>query len=1087
MANLIQKLYWTFLTAFLTFSHVNAQQSISGRVTNPEGIALSGVTVSVKSSTRATKTDAQGIYSIRAESGETLRFSIIGFLTKEVPISNQAQLNINLETNTSSIDEVVVTALGQKREKRALGYSITEIKGDDIANANTTNPINALQGKVAGVQINMGSSGPQSSQRILIRGNTSISGNNQPIFVIDGVIINNETTKGSEKLDRDFGNDIKNLNSDDFESVSILKGAAATALYGSRASNGVILITSKKGKKSQGLGINISHTQQLETVYGVPKLQNEFGQGATTVWNLDNQGQAIRNVLSDNRSFGPKFDNLPYTVDGGLYNSIFQAHKNNLLDLYQTGRFQNTNIAIANGTEKSTYRFSYSNLNTKGITEKNNFKRNSFSLNASHEISSVLNATAGFNYVNSSTQNPTYQGEAFSPIFDFVYSLPREYDINYWRKNYKSANNDGYNPDDPWNYSSKLYEYLENNQLQDEDNFRANLNLEFKFTNWLRFVLKGDIYKLFTTNEIKKMADGTAKFSGSKYQLQQRTKDQYSYSGLLSANRSIDNFNIGISLGAETWQSKGSIQTSVTNNGLIKPGLFDLTNSIAPATTSGRRNYNTRKINSVYGFINLDWKNQIYLDITGRNDWSSTLIYSDGSGNASYFYPSISSSWIASETFSSILPDYINYTKLRASYAIVGKDTDPYTITTPGTYKYTGLFTDNLFGAGNLAYYGFANTMLGAINLKPEKQYAMEFGLELKLFNNRLGFDFAYYKTNTKNQILALASPIESGVTSKLINAGNIQNKGFEILFEGTPFKMENFSWDLSINFTKNKNKIIKLADGVSVYQLNGGGAETGSYATEGGAYGDIYSNQAYLRDKQNSKILTSNGVYIQAGKSTKIGSLQPNFLSGLSSSLRYRSFSLNTLFDARFGGDIFSTSFNYGMYNGTLQSSLKGRTTETGGLPRTLSDGRIVYDGMIPEGIFRQGVRSDDNTTDLSGKSYQWAYENGYKKPISAADYYNNVYSWGTGIREASIFKSSWIALREVSLHWNIPSKLIKSAFIKNANIGFSVRNLGFLYNSLPDNINPEGLATTYGSEYKEGGGAPLSRNYSMKINLIF
>lgn len=1075
-----------FLLLLFCINSLSAQQTVTGQITASTG-PLAGASITVIGTSKGTSSDANGNYSIQAKPGESLKFTMLGYLSQVVLLKENKILNILLSPDESSLDEVVVTALGQKREKRALGYAMTEIKGDEIANANTVNPINAMQGKVAGVQINMGSSGPQSSQRILIRGNTSISGNNQPIFVIDGVIIDNETTKTADKYDRDFGNDIKNLNSDDFESVSILKGAAATALYGSRASNGVILISTKKGKTNQGLGINLSHTQQWETVYGVPKLQNEFGQGTTSLWERDSQGQDIRNVLSDNRSFGPRYDNQPYTVNGGLYKGVFQAQENNLVDLYQTGRYQNTNLAMSNGTEKSSYRLSYSNLNTNGITAKNDFKRNSFSLNTSHEISPIVLATAGFNYVNSSTSNPTYQGEAFSPIFDFVYTLPRDYDINHWKQNYISANKDGYNADDPWGYSRKLYEYYENNQIQDEDNFRANLNLEFKLTDWLRFVAKGDIYKLFTSNEIKKKADGTADFSGAEYQLQQRRKDQYSYGGLLTATKSFSEFNMSASLGAETWQSNGSIQTSRTNNGLIKPNVFDLANSMSPATTTGRRNYNKRQINSIYGFVNMDWKNQLYLDITGRNDWSSTLIYSDGSGNASYFYPSVSTSWILSETMANSMPTFMNFAKIRASYAIVGKDTDPYMVTTPGTYKHLGLFNDNLTGGGSIPYYGFANTQLGALNLKPEKQYAIEFGTELKFFQNRLGLDFAYYKTNTKNQILALEAPIESGVTSKLINAGNIQNQGFEFLIEGNPIKTDDFSWNLSLNFTKNKNKIIDLTDGVSVYKLDGGGAETGSYATAGGAYGDIYSNQAYLRDANNNKVLTGNGVYVQAGKSTKIGSLQPNLLSGLHSSFRYKTVTLNVLFDARFGGDLFSTTYNYGMYSGTLKSSLQGRTAEYGGLARTLPDGRMIHDGMIPEGVFQQGALSDDLVTDLTGKSYQWAYENGHKKPISASDYYNNVYSWGAGIRESAVFKSSWIALRDISVSWNLPSKILKSAFIKNANIGFSVRNLGFLYNTLPDNINPEGLTTTYGSEYLEGGGAPLSRQYNMKINLSF
>lgn len=1066
------------LCTLLSASSLYAQQAINGTVTDSKG-PVSGASVSIKGTSRGTQTDVNGRFTIQAKQGETLHFSMVGYKPQDILIQqNTKNPSIQLVEDQSALDEVVVTAMGIKREKRALGYSMTEISGDEIAAANTVSPITAMQGKVAGVQINMGNSGPQSSQRILIRGNTSISGNNQPIFIIDGVIIDNETTKGPEKNQRDFGNDLKNLNSDDFESVSVLKGAAATALYGSRASNGVILITTKKGKMGQGLGISFSHTEQFESLYGIPKMQNEFGEGTDPVWALDGNGNDIRNVEAGNVNFGPAFDGLEYTANGGAYKGIYKAYENNLKDFYRTGRYQNSNIALSNGSEKSAYRFSYSRLATKGISPNNEFNRHSFSLNASHEINKFIKATGGFNYVNNNGKNPTYQGESFNPIFDFLYTVPRSYDATYWANNYENENKDGWNNKDLWGYSKMLYDYLKNNQIQNEQNYRANLNLDFKINDWLNFTAKGDFYKLYTTNELKRLADGTTAFAGAKYEITNHSKDQYRYGGQLNASHSVNDFNMTASLGAERWNSIESLLSSSTSNGLLKPGLFDLTNSVGLPTTRGRKNYLSRRINSVYGFLNLDWKNQVYLDITGRNDWSSTLMYSNGTGNVSYFYPSFSLSWILSDTFRDNLPEAISFAKLRGSYAIVGKDSDPYFITTAGTYKFIGLFE------GSYPYYGYGNDQLGANNLKPEKQYASEFGLEMKFLNNRLGFDFAYYKTNTKNQILALATSQESGVRSKLINAGNIQNQGVEFLLNGTPVKSTDWNWDVSVNLTHNRNKIIELTPGVSVYQLPGGGTETSGFATVGGAYGDIYSSTAYLRDAAGNKQITADGVFVRAGVNTKIGSLQPDLLAGFNSVLRYKNFTLNTLLDARFGGDILSTSFNYGMYKGTLESSLQGRTAEYGGLERKLSDGRIVHDGMIPDGYFQTGTTI--NGQDVSGKSYQWAVDNGLKEPLSASTYYNNLYSWGSGIREAAIFESSWVSLREIALSYRLPNNFLGS-FFKNSSLGFSVRNIAYLYNSLPDNINPEGLTTTYGSEYKEGGGAPLTRNYSIRLNLNF
>lgn len=1068
---------WCLLMLFMSVNMLFAQQIVTGVVTGDDG-ALSAVTVSVVGSVTKVQTDAQGKYSIAAKTGDVLSFTMIGYLEKRVSVKQPVE-NVYLEKDDSELEEVVVTAMGIKREKRALGYSMTEISGDEIANSNTVSPINAMQGKVAGVQINMGNSGPQSSQRILIRGNTSISGNNQPIFIIDGVIIDNETVKSGDKFDRDFGNDLKNLNSDDFETVSILKGAAATALYGSRASNGVILITTKKGKKGQGFGVSLSHTEQFESLYGIPKMQNEFGQGVVPVGDVDSDGNEVRNLAAATRNFGPAFDGLDYTVGGGTYTGKYQAYKNNLKDFYRTGRYQNTNLALANGDDKSSYRVSYSRMATEGISPNNSFDRHSFSLNSSYDISDIVKATGGVNYINSKGVNPTYQGEAFNPVFDFMYTVPRQYDLDYWRNNYESDNKDGFSTKDPWEYTEKLYDYYKNNQTQQEQNFRANLNLDFKINQWLDFTMKGDYYKLFTTNELKRFASGTQDYAGAKYELSERSKDQYRFGGQLNTRHKISDFNIAASAGAERWHSVENRLTSTTNNGLLKPGIFDLTNSVSAPTTFGRRNYYSKRINSVYGFLNLDWKSQVYLDITGRNDWSSSLMYTDGSGNVSYFYPSFSASWIMSDTFRDKLPRALSFAKLRASYAIVGKDADPYVITTAGTYKFIGLFD------GSYPYYGFANSQMGAANLKPEKQYATEFGLDLKFFNNRLGLDFAYYKTNTKNQILGLQTAEESGVTTKLINAGNIQNQGFEFLLSGSPVQSENWDWDLSLNFTRNRNKIIELTAGVPTYQLPGGGGETGGYATVGGAYGDIYSPNAYKRDANGNRMLTAAGVYVQSGTNEKIGSLQPDFLTGLSSSLRFKRFTFNALFDARFGGDILSMSYNYGMDSGILKSSLHGRTAEYGGLERTMNDGRVVHDGMIPEGVFQSGTMI--NGQDVSGQTYQWAVDNGLAGPVSAEQYYANLYSWSSGIREASIFKSSWVSLRELSVSYRLPATVFGSTFLRNANLGFSVRNVGYLYNSLPDGINPEGLATTYGSEYREGGGAPLTRNYSIRLNVNF
>ena len=1056
---------------------------VSGVVSDDAGPVI-GASVVVKGTTNGSITDLDGKFSINGvKKGDILQISYVGYKTKEVTYTGQSNLNISLKEDSQALAEVVVTALGMSRDKKSLGYAMTELKGDEIAKVNSPNPINGLQGKVAGVQINMGNSGPQSTQRIVIRGNTSLGGNNQPIFVIDGIIIDNEITKTGQG--QDWGNDLKNLNADDFESMSVLKGAAATALYGSRASNGVILITTKKGRKGEGLGISVSHTQTWEKIYDTPDLQNEFGSGSSPVWELNSDGSENRRTTAG-RSFGPRFDGKPFWVDG--QEMVYSAKTNNLKNLYQTGHYMNTNVALQSGSETGSFRFSYSNLKSEGMTFNNEFKRNSFSLNATQDISSRLKAESGFSYIESTAQNPTYQGGSGSPIYDFMYSIAREYDSDYWLQNkrYISPAGDGYNQEDPYGYSKTLYDYLENRYSQDEKSMRAYLNLDLKLFDWLNFKLKGDIYKLYTTNEAKVMATGASHYDGSKYSINERKKDQYKVTAMATAHHTFNDFNISGSVAVEQWDTRGGYHNSSSKNGLRVPGLFDLTNSVQRAETSARYKTDRKRINSVYAFANMDYKGIYFLDITGRNDWSSALIYANGKGNISYFYPSVGASWLFVEGLRKHMPEWISFGKIRASYAIVGSDCAPYLTTGTGYYKFDNTF-DNPLDKTTYPYYRFDKDQLPNLDLKPEKQHSVEIGLDMRFLRNRIGFDFAWYKTNTKNQILSLPIATETGVNTRWINAGNIQNQGIELMINTTPIETNDLRWDLSFNLTRNKNKIISLTEGVEKYRLMGGGVDTEAYATVGGAYGDIYTSYAYKRDENGNKLLNADGSYIRSGKPEKIGSLQPKFLWGANTTISWKGFTFNAVIDARFGGDIFSGSYYYGMNSGNVKSSLQGRDTQYGGLPRQLNDGtgRVVNDGIIPEGVFQPG--SVINGTDVSGMSFAEANKQGLIEPLSAYKYYDNVYSWSGGIREEGIMKCSWVALRELSLHWQVPKKWTNKFYVQNMNIGIMARNVGFLYNSLPDNIHPEGLSTAYSSEYLENGGAVFSRNIGFSVNVSF
>lgn len=1039
-----------------------------------------GATVTLKGSkTIGGVTNADGQVTLNGLSANSvLTISYIGFETKEITVGNRSSITVNLEESKTNLDEVVVTALGMTREKKALGYAMTELKGDDIAKANSANPILGMQGKVAGVQINMGSTGPQSSNRIIIRGNTSLGSNNQPIFVVDGVIIDNEVVNTGQG--QDFGNELKEINNDDIETMSVLKGAAATALYGSRAANGVILIKTKRGRRSEGIGISVSHTQQWETVYDFMDLQNRFGTGTYPGWDIDSDGNEVRD-LSVDRSFGPEFDDQEVTIGG--HSQLYSARPDNWKVFYQTGNYSNTNIALHGGDEKSSFRLSYSNLMSNGVTYNNNYDRNSFNLTAERQISKFLKVEAGFAYMHSKTTNPQWTN-ANNPLYTMMYIVPREYDSDYWIQHYKSEISGGYNGSDPYGQSRYIYANREWRSTQREDNYRAFATMTLNVTDWLQLVVKGDLYKLYTNYENKVPSNSADSYTGASYTLNDNHKDQYTITGMAMANHTWGDFSAAGAIAVEQWDTRRSYHNTSSSGGLLVPELFDMTNSVNEPETSVRKDTDRKRINSIYAYANLSYKDTYFLDLTARNDWSSALIYSDGHGHTSYFYPSIGGSWLFTNTFRKQLPEWISFGKLRASYAIVGKDCDPYVTTGTGYYVFSDTFistTDN----ASYPYYSFDSSSMVNLNLKPEKQHAIELGMEMRFFQNRLGFDFAYYKTNTKNQILSLPVATGSGMSSRLINAGNIQNKGIELLVTGTPIQTKDWNWDLSWNMTINRNKIISLAEGVEKYRLTASSdIDTQAWATVGGSYGDIYTSYAYERDENGNKLLDSSGHYIRSGVSTKIGSIEPKFLWGATSTLRYKDFTLEFVLDARVGGDIVSANHNYGSDMGNLKSTLYGRTQDLGGLARTTSDGRTFYDGIIPEGVFRSGTTI--NGTDVSGWTYQQAYDQGLVQPVSAYSYYSGLHSWGTGIREDEAQKCSWISLRQIALTWNCPKSWARKVYAQNINVSFIMRNVCYLYNSLDDNEYPEALKSNYSAEYCIGG-APYSRNYAFTVQFEF
>ncbi|WP_431294210.1 SusC/RagA family TonB-linked outer membrane protein [Pedobacter sp. P26] len=1099
----MKKMYFKCLSVLLlTFLAIAAHaQTITGTVKDSTG-PLPGANVSVKGTQKATQTDGNGKFSISASSNETLIFSAVGFLRQEVPVGSNKNFNISLKEDSKSLEEVTVTTgFGVKQQTRKLSYSIQEVKGEDLVRANEQNIVNALQGKVAGVMINQGSGGPQSSSRIRIRGNSSLSPNTQPLVVIDGVLIQPGVTGADSygNSPQDFGNIMKNLNADDYESITVLKGAAASSLYGSRAQNGVLLITSKKGKGGQGLGISFSHTQTIEEAYKTMDVQNEFGAGINPTFAKDPSGTPIVDAANYFWSFGPRFDGSTVKdIDGRMI--TWNAQPNNLLDAYKLGNYSNSNLAFQGGNENGTFRLSYSKLYSTGILPNNKFDRDALDFRGSQKIGKIFEINAGVNYTISNSLNPISQSNSDNPLFALVYGNPRSYDTKYWKDKYIDPVNGGIlsNADNPYGMAYLWWNINQKKVNQRENVFRGNIDVKANIAPWLNALVRGNLNQVNTNGETKNIGDGVG-FTGGEYALMQSSQRSSRLQFLLNGNTKFgQDFDFNMSLGAETTKDFGNNYTRTrTDGGLRDPGKFFVSNSVNTPITDTRLD-GSQRTDALYGFGDLTYKNMLTLNFSVRNDWSSTLTYPNGTGDYSYNYPSVGLAYVFSESLKNKPAfDFLSYGKLRANFGYTGMGTSPY-VTSAGRYKVIDLFTNEK--GQQVPRYGYEDYVLGNDNLKNELTKEFELGTELRFFKDRLGIDFSFYKKNTTNQILSLELPAESGVRKRLFNAGNIQNQGIEILLTGTPIKTKNLEWNSTINFARNRNKIISLAPGVESYTLsNAFGADMASVAIAGQEYGSIYTGYGYatyqatdangnkIDDPNNGqKLLKANGSYYRSsdvGQGNKnLGSMMEKFNASSINNIRYKNFNLGFQIDAKVGGLLASATHQYGSNFGAFESTLFGRSAEFGGLPRKDASGNVIAnDGIIPEGVFAKGTVI--NNVNVTGLTFQQAVDKGLIQPVSARIYYARLTQWSTGIREYSTFENSWVALREVSLGYTLPKKFTDKINFKQVNVGVTARNLMYIYNSLPDHLNPEGLFSNSAGSFAEYGGMPYIRTFAFSV----
>ena len=1096
---------------------------VTGTVEDEFG-PVAGASVVVKGTTNGNITDMDGNFTLEGvKSGDIIQISFIGYATQEIKYTGQGTISVKLAEDTQKLDEVVVTALGMKRSEKALGYAVTELKGDELK-TNAINPVASLQGKVAGVEIASSDGGMFGATKIQIRGASTLNGNNQPIYVVDGVILSNDLSgTGSSDWDsnaNDYGNMLKNLNPDDFETVSVLKGAAATALYGSRGLNGAVVITTKSGKGATGFGVSVSQTFGLDRAHGGMERQMLYGpgtiggdisygevnaDGSYKKWDqnqfrLNSRGEGTV-IGASTMLWGPRYDGRQIENYDGTMTS-YSPIESNMSDAYQTVLNSNTNVSVRGGNETTNYFSSISYKKAKGIVENNDFERYSLLLKGSHKISNRVDVNASISFANSTPKNAQINiGESFATG---TYSTM--YDTNYFRDKYLGDHHTGLASND---YGDKygsvpgksLWFKIDNNdKTRKETVVRPTVEINVKMLDWLSFRAEGNMNYYYTSWEDKQLGEGYNN-KGGFYEMGQEYNKQTTFGGTFTFNKDVKDFHIGGFLRGEYYTTSAATQTSKTDGGLAVPGQYFVGNSLNTSKTTAEIK-NTKRILSAVAAVNLSWRNQLFLDITGRNDWSSGLIYTNGTGNYSYFYPSIGGSWLINETFRDQMPEWINLAKIRGSWAQVGNDASPYSI-----YSYYTLGSLLQPDGSNIFtnYWNDDNKKLFSPNLKPERKNSWEIGLDWRIFDSRIALDATYYKENTTDQIMTIAIPSESGISKQLINAGNIQNSGVEIALNTIPFKNKDWEWTLDFTFTKNSNKIVELHPNVANYiALEGdvayGNYRVGSVAIVGGSYGMLMSDAMPKKNENGETVLTWRDSYRSAfaqrsGTAEEVGSLVPKFMGSIATGVTWKDLSLRVALDARIGGKVASYSNKYGQAYGFTQSSLDFRDEEHGGITWTSnygdSKGMTFHDGVIPEGVFEAGTMAtcvDGVKRDLGGMSFADAVNKGYLEPVHASDYHYWSNQWGTGtVNDYWVHDLSYIALREITLGYRVPKTIASKIGAKGLNLSFSARNLGYLYNSLPNNINPESVRSNKSAEFRERSNSPITSSYMFTINLDF
>ncbi|WP_229311073.1 SusC/RagA family TonB-linked outer membrane protein [Larkinella soli] len=1087
-----------FWMGLVLSASAQSEPTITGRVlSGDDSQPMPGVSIIVKGTTSGTTTRSDGTYSINAQPNATLIFSFIGFGTQEVAVGNRTTLDVTLRSDTQTLGEVVVTALGIQREKKALGYATQELQGTALTIARETNVTNQLAGKVAGVTVVGSPSGIGGSSRVTIRGERSVDLNkNQPLYVVDGVPISNGFTGGSGRnnLEVDFGNGAGFINPDDIESINVLKGAAASALYGSRAANGVIVIKTKSGKGTKGIGVEFNTNQTLETPLVLPEYQNVYGQGngnggdfafanGAGAGQTDGTDEAWGPAFSLNKSY-PQYDSprtlngQPIPFRGGDLNAPagsvitptpWAPETDNLRKFLQTGRTSTTSIAVTGSNEAGNFRLAHTLLDQKGIVPNTDLKRYTTSLSGGYNFTKKFSANAFVSYLKGESGNrPSISYGTESIMYLFNCWLPPSVQLEpmreYWMRGMEGRQQFS------WNYNYHDNPYLtvyENTNGQLYDRILGNASLKYDLTPWLSLQARTAIDYSNEKREYRR-AFSTQRFPFGQYRENRIVTEERNTDFLFTANKQINqDWTIAGTFGGNQLRQKSDFLEN--NAGQLNiPGIYNLTNSRIPLQTA--QSLVTKRVNSLYGSVQIDFRNYLFLEVTARNDWSSALTLPEyaralGTQDNSYFYPSVALSGVISEMVT--LPQAISFLKARVNYASVGNDTDPFTFTQ--AYNPSDPF-------GNSQVYGETDR-LANFNLKPEISSSFEGGIELKLFRRRIGLDVSYYRTDTRNQILNIPLSITSGYNSRAINAGLIRNNGVEAALNIVPVEQPNgLRWSVDFNFSANRSKVIRLSDNIRNFVM--ASRRVSIEARVGERMGDMYGI-GFVRVQNTDpkkpyydptgqyvgQMVFSNGRPVATTDRIKLGNYNPDFLLGINNSLSYKNLRLSFLFDIRQGGRLYSETQTVGREGGIIVETLEGRANGY--------DLNLPGNGVVGQGVKVVSSNADGSTTfapnDVEVNSRQW----------------HTAWTAGRNIAEGVMYDASFAKLREVQIGFSIPDRFWGRVPLRGVTLTLVGRNLA-VWSKVP-HVDPETMSYSGGTALPgiEYMAIPTTRSFGFNLGL--